>query len=503
MNFLKKIFTRLNVTIILLAVQIIVFAMLMNRIVNFLPYVMALNYFLGIIIVLWLVKKDDSAAYKIIWIIAVITLPISGVILYLLFGNTHPIRRIRNRIKENSLSALLHKNHHQVEDARVASFLTYVQQTSAYPAYANTETKYYPFGELMFEDMLAELAKAKKFIFLQYFIISKGKMWSKILGILLQKAEEGVEVRVMFDDLVSQRLFTRRYEKHLRAKKIKTVRFNPLQSLFSPFMNHRDHRKILVIDGNVGFTGSVNITDVSINLEGSYMAMWKDTGVKLKGEAVWSFTIMFAEIWNSFCKTEDLILNFSSYKCTDNFASKGLVVPYGDSPLSEERLGENVYIEILNQAKEYVYITTPFLIISEKMIYALQMAAKRGVDVRIITPGLMDWTRAIVQRVTRSYYKNLLKAGVKIYEYSPGFLHAKNFVSDDKIAVIGTINLDYRSLYLHFECAALLYQTSSINSVKEDFIDTMEQGREILIDDKRHIFSRFLDAVLHLFAPLM
>jgi len=459
--------------------------------------------------VLWLVKKNEAAAYKVIWIIIIIALPISGAILYLMFGLNHPARRVGGHVREHAVVAKLldADNVTSTEqlgvDSRTAGIMRYIRQASSYHHYENTETTYYPLGEQMYDAMLDELSRAEKFIFIEYFIISKSKMWDGILEILEQKAEQGVDVRIIFDDLGSLGLFNTAYVAQLRAKGIKIMRFNPIMPFISPFMNNRNHRKIMVIDGHTGFNGGINISDEYINLV-PHWGVWKDTGIMLKGDAVWSFTLMFIETWNAFCKKtkyiDERINNYEQFRSEKILGLDGLIIPYGDSPLESERLGENIYIDILNQAQRYVYIFTPCLIISEKMIYAMQMAAWRGVDVRIVTPGMPD--KWIVHRVTRSYYAYLLGAGVKIYEYAPGFIHAKSFVSDDEIAVVGSINLDYRSLYLHFECATLLYKSSTITDIKADAVKTISESCEIL-PGKRRFYDELFDAVLHLFAPLM
>ena len=503
MEIMRKLFTKLNITVILIAIQVVVYIILINRFVDFLPFVTVVSYLSSILIVLWLVKKDESAALRISWILVVLVLPIMGAILYMIFGNSFLSRKIKTRLAKESAETTKHLPPScDLHDSRTESILKYISRAASYPAYENTETKYYPLGNLMFDDMLAELSNAKKFIFMEYFIIEEGQMWDKILEILLKKAEEGVDVRLIFDDLVSQLLFTSTFTSKLRTQNIKTVRFNPISPLFRPVMNNRDHRKLLLIDGHTGFTGAVNIVDDSI-YPSQRFGIWKDTGVRLRGDAVWSFTLLFLEIWNGFCKPDEQLRNYAAYKNTVTYPTDGIVLPYGDSPFLSERIGENVYIDILNQAKTYVYIFTPFLIISEKMIYALQMAAKRGVDVRIVLPGKYDWKRAVVQRVSRSYYKYLHKVGIKIYENPTGYLHAKSFVCDDKIAVVGTINLDYRSLYLHLECATLLYKTSTIYCIKQDNLNTIAESNEILFDGKRRIGRYFLDAIIHLFAPAL
>jgi len=508
MSMIRKTFTRLNIAVLLIAVQVAIISYVFYTFIDVIPFVTFFTYLASLLLVLRLVKKDESAALRISWILIIMTLPIVGIFLYLLFGNSFPSRKIKKRLeKERSETAKFlqygsDNEKDDFKDIRVEGCLQYLNSVASYPAFKNTETKYYPLGVLMYEDMLKELASAKKFILMEYFIIEEGKMWDGIMEILLAKAEEGVEVRLIFDDLICQQLFTDKFVSSLRDKKIKTLSFNPISSFFRPFMNNRDHRKLMLIDGHIGFTGAVNITDDSI-IPSKRLGIWKDTGVLLRGDAVWSFTLMFIELWNVSCRPEEQIRDYLHYKAEKEFVSDGIVVPYGDSPVQPERVGENVYIDILNQAKNYVYIFTPFLIISEKMIYALQMAAKRGVDVRIILPGKYCWKRAIAQRVSQSYYKYLQKVGIKIYEDPRGYLHAKNFVCDDEIAVVGTVNLDYRSLYLHFECAVLLYKAESIKDMKADAIKAIAESNEVLFEEKRRADRFFVDAVIHLFAPML
>ncbi|MCL2873494.1 MAG: cardiolipin synthase [Defluviitaleaceae bacterium] len=510
MKIWKSITTRLNIIIffvVLIIAQVIIFIAVANRIANHLPALSIIFYLISFFVILDLIQKDKASAYKVKWLIIVMSFPVFGGIVYLLYGDKRPTRKIAAMMKEHALIAnvldcdSVKSSSCRVGCDRSAGLIQYIRRASSYPAFENTGAKYYTFGELMFEDMLTELESAEKFIFVEYFIISESKMWDRIIEILIRKAADGVDVRLIFDDFGSLKLFTNSYIADLRSKNIKIVRFSPIVPFLSGFMNNRNHRKIVVIDGHTAFNGGMNIADEYINLN-DRLGLWKDTGVRLKGDAVWSFTLMFIETWDAFCKPGERIDDYTSYKnmSTEKPVSDGLVLPYGDSPLDGEQLGENVYIEILNQARSYVYIFTPYLIISEKMIHALQMAAKRGVDVRIVTPGIPD--KKIVYRLTRSYYRYLLDVGIRIYEYSLGFLHAKSFVCDDEIAVVGTINLDYRSLYLHFECATLLYNSSIIKDVKEDALKTMSDGREVF-SEKRTFLNEFIDAILHFFAPLM
>ena len=504
-----KLFTRLNITIYLLMIQITLFLAIAIFILIRFPIFSFLGSLLSWIVFLNLVKKDKPAAFKLTWIIIVLSfLPVGGM-LYLLFGDKRPTRKIAKHVDEHALIAKyldLDEEPTEVKSencGRMSSLFKYIRNASSYHAYKHTDIDYYTFGEYMFSDLLEDLKKAEKFIFLEYFIIKKSLMWEQILEVLISKANDGVDVRLIIDDFGSMKLFTNRYIRKLRAKNIKIVRFNPLRPKLLMFMNNRDHRKIIVIDGYIAYNGGANIGDEYINVTQRF-GIWKDTGVRLRGDAVWSFTLMFIEMWDTFCQVDERISDYESYRLNGSSSSKsdGLVVPYGDSPLDNEQLGENVYIDMLNQAQDYIYIFTPYLIISENMISALRMTAKRGVDVRIITPGIPD--KKLVFRLTRSYYRFLLEGGVKIYEYTPGFMHAKSFISDDKLAVVGSINLDFRSLYLHFECATLIYDANVISEIKADTLEAIELSLEVEMEKtKKTILGRFVDAILHLFAPLM
>ena len=510
MKLIKYLTTRLSITIYLIVLQITAFLVLAVLIATRYPIFIYLGSLLSGIVFLALLKKDKPAAFKLTWIIVVMTFFPAGGLLYLLFGDKRPTRKIAKYADGHALIAkYLDLDEEPIEVksencGRMSSLFQYIRSASSYHAYKQTAVNYYTFGEQMFADLTRDLEKAEKFIFLEYFIIKESLIWEQILKIIIEKVNTGVDVRLIIDDFGSMKLFTNRYIRKLRAKGIKIVRFNPLRPKLLMFMNNRDHRKITVIDGHVAYNGGANIGDEYINVS-QRLGVWKDTGVRLQGDAVWSFTLMFIEMWDTFCQADERISNYESYylNTASNPQSDGLVLPYGDSPLDNEQLGENVYIDMLNQAQDYIYIFTPYLIISENMISTLRLTAKRGVDVRIITPGIPD--KKLVFRLTRSYYRFLLEAGIKIYEYSPGFMHAKSFVCDDKLAVVGTINLDYRSLYLHFECATLIYDASVISEIKDDALETIGLSREVEVNTnkRKSLLGQFVDAILHLFAPLM
>ena len=359
--------------------------------------------------------------------------------------------------------------------------------------------------------MLEELEKAKEYIFLEFFIIKEGHMFNSIRTILERKAAQGLDVRIMYDDLGCFFTLPPDFQKKLESGGIKSYVFNPFRPIISSLQNNRDHRKIISIDGKVAFTGGLNLADEYINVVERF-GHWKDAAIMIEGDAAWSLTLIFLQMWNLGFKEKDDYSSFFPWKeniiehtsrCADKgFESWGYVQPYADGPIDRDNVGEHVYMQIINQAQKYVYINTPYLIVDDNLLSALTLAAKSGVDVRIITPH--RWDKMIVAITSRSYYRRLIKAGVKVYEYTSGFNHGKTFVSDDIIATVGTTNLDFRSLYLHFECGVLLYASDTIASIKEDFLRTLPISQEIFLKDcSRNAFQRIVQDVLRIFAPLM
>ncbi len=353
----------------------------------------------------------------------------------------------------------------------------------------------------MFPAMLEALEASEHFIFMEYFILDKGTMFDTVIEVLERKVKEGVEVRLIYDDMGCITTMPAHFYRSLQAKGIKCAAFNPFRPMLSIIMNNRDHRKIFVVDGKVAFTGGINIADEYINKTERF-GYWKDTGIRLEGEAVWSFTCMFLEMWNYIVRSSEDLRKFKPDTVPDQpFESDGFVQPYGDTPLDKENTGENVYMNIISKAKKYVYIFTPYLIIDNEIATALTLAAKRGVDVRIVTPHIPDKKTAFM--LTQSYYEQLMGGGVKIYEFTPGFIHAKCFVCDDRVATVGTVNLDYRSLYLHFECGVFLYRTSSVMDVKQDALETIARSIPVTQDMLKPVLQKVLiQAILKLFAPL-
>jgi len=462
---------------------------------------------LSLLAVIYIINGRSNPAVKLAWIVPILAFPLLGGVLFLISGGMAPKRKLARTIEAqhahckrylpDSTTPLT-----SIGDPNLQGQCQYLINQD-FSVYSGTRSEYYPLGDIGFPALLAELEKAQHFIFMEYFIIHPGEMWDSILEVLIRKAREGVDVRLIYDDVGSVSTLPFRYAHKLEQQGIKAVAFNPFIPIYSTVMNNRDHRKITVIDGNVAFTGGVNFSDEYINAIERF-GHWKDNMVKLEGEGVWGMTLLFLETWNSLRQTDT---DLNRFRPTKTFPGDGYVVPYGDSPLDDEHVGENVYLNIIHGAKNYVYIMTPYLIIDQDMQTALTLAAKRGVDVRILTPGIPD--KKMVFDLTRSHYPELLRAGVRIYEYTPGFLHSKAFVCDDEIAVVGTINTDYRSLYLHFENACLFLRNQVIQQVKDDFLDTQGKSKRILWTDIEHgqkartLLHSIYYAILRLLAPLL
>lgn len=472
-------------------------------------YFYAASLLLAALFVLHIVSKDTNPAYKIAWILPILTLPVFGGLLYMVFGRNRLSTREQKRMHAVILQYRDALNHSGISPESIsesdpdgARMSRYILHAAATPPFLHTQSTFLPTGEVYFEQLLAELAKAEKFIFLEYYIIEPGRLWDAIHAILVEKARQGVDVRVLYDDFGTMFRLPKDYARTLQSEGIRTHVFNRFIPALSSRFNNRDHRKIAVIDGNAGFTGGINLADRYANA-GGYDGHWLDCGVMLRGEAVQALTAMFLSIWDYVSGMEDDFSDFTpDTALTAGIASDGCVQPFTDTPLDDEAAGETVYLQMINRAKSYVYINTPYLIIDNEMQVALTTAAKSGVDVRIVTPARSD--SRIVQEMTRSYYDVLAAAGVRIYEYEPGMVHAKTFVSDDRYGVVGTINLDYRSLYLHYECAVWLSGCRAIADMKLAYLRELSDCRPVTLDACRaqSRFRRLYRALLRLLAPL-
>ena len=508
-RWFRALFRRRALVIALLLIQIAFVGVLIFTGSQAFQWINAVLRIVSFLAALYIVSKKDKGAYKTAWIFLILTFPLFGGLMYLLVHSQATTRWVAKEIRRSEekaapLYCLPGDGYAQAEAAIGDRFpqVRYLQNFMGFPIYTHTATTYYSPGEEMFAALLPELEKAEHYIFLEFFIIHEGVMWDSILEILKRKAKQGVTVRLIYDDMGCFLLLPTDYPKQLEQMGISCIKFNPFRPFLSAIQNNRDHRKIISIDGKVAFTGGINLADEYINAIERF-GHWKDSAIKVEGEAAWSFTLMFLQMWDA-CRRENE--DFSRYYPWQTnpcpVIGDGFVQPYMDSPMDTENVGEHVYLQILNQAKDYVYINTPYLIVDDSMVSALTLAAKRGVDVRIITPH--KWDKWAIHMTTRSYYRELVKAGVKIYEYTNGFNHSKTFVSDDCTATVGTTNLDFRSLYLHFECGALLFNCEAVSQVKEDFLNTLTICQPITEEDCRHnVFVRLFQDILRLFAPLM
>ena len=504
-RFLNIITHRAFIVGFLIAIQLL---LILSVTINFDYYIYyyVITEILGILMAFYIIGGNSNPGYKIAWIVILLIFPVLGILIYLAFGGNQLSKREKQRLleiyyrqkknisqeatiidelKEKNLDAFLHAN--------------YILNNAHNFIYKNTDVTYLKIGQDYYKVLKEELLKAEKFIFMEYFIVAPGEMWSSILEILKNKVKEGVEVRFIYDDLGCIFNLPNKYYKTLENYGIKACTFNKFVPFLRNRANNRDHRKITVIDGKVGFTGGINLADEYINKKERF-GHWKDNGVMLKGDAVWSLTTQFLAMWDYINKKDD---DFSQYKYYENeIHNDNFVAPYADNPWDNEAVGENVYLNLINKAKKYIYITTPYLIIDNEMQTALCLAAKNGIDVKIIVPSIPD--KKIVYEVTKSYYDDLIKAGVKIFEYTPGFIHAKTFIVDDEYVTVGTVNLDYRSLYLHFECGVWLYNSKTIMDVKKDFLETLEKSRKVSLNERKtsYLYKLWMQ-ILKAFAPLM
>ena len=506
-SILRVIFSRTMLITLLLAANFFYIFSILFSLFRAVPILFGSLVVFTAVMELVILNSRNDVDVKLTWAVVVAVLPLLGACLYL-FVRFDLGNRVNRKLIQNSVQASLPFVPEEpgiAEQIKASApdllpIARYLENHAHAPAFANTDVTYFPLGEDMFEAMLPELEKAEKFIFLEYFLVSRGHMWNSILEILERKAAQGVDVRFLYDGMNAFTNLPYNYPKELASKGIRCKMHAPVRPFISTHYNYRDHRKIAVIDGRTAFTGGINLEDRYINIDSPY-GHWKDTAIMVKGDAVCSFTLLFLQMWNATERTQD----FSPCLETpvDPPGRGGFVIPYGYSPMDDENVGEQVYLHMANRVDKYLYIMTPYLIPDEEMINALCFAAKRGVDVRLILPGICD--HKSTQIMARSHYGKLLESGVRVYEYTPGFVHAKVFLCDDLHAVVGTINLDYRSLRHHFECAAYLYDVPALADIREDFRLTQEKSQQITAEDigKFSRFSKVFAFLTKFAAPLL
>ncbi|MDF2820023.1 MAG: cardiolipin synthetase family protein [Clostridiales bacterium] len=506
-KLLKFLTSRIFIIGMLILIQAILIMFGINVYSSSRPFIYWGLRFISLFAGLYIITQQDNPMYKLVWIITILGVPLFGGVFYLFFGKKNSARKLKKYMKKLeiktkiAISSLSNEVMDEIKEVDLGAYrqVKYIYNKALAPIYKNTYTKFLTPGEIKLETLMQELRKAKKYIFLEYYIIEKGVMWDSIVELLKLKVIEGVEVKLMYDDFGTITTLSSRFRKEMISYGIETKVFNEFKPSLDAFMNYRDHRKICIIDGNVGFTGGINLADEYINVFIKY-GHWKDASIILKGEAVWNLTILFLQTW--YTKKPDEI-NFIDYLPTERYESNGYVQPFGDSPIDDDLVGETTYMNIINNAKKYVFISTPYLVIDHEMMTSLTAAAQSGIDVRITTPHIPD--KWFVHEVSRSNYKTLIEAGVKIYEYTPGFIHSKTIVSDDEYAIVGTTNFDFRSFYLHFECGVFLYKTDSVYEVRDDYFDILKVSKQVSIEEcnKIRLPRRLVRAILSVFSPLM
>lgn len=486
--------------------QVLWHVLLVKWLAPYAPLIVSLLSVAAVFMVLFIVIKRDESTYKLLWLLIILTMPLVGALLYLFFGNKRTAKPLKKRLQSVESSGDPHPlpvgETPFAGEKRMEQTIRWLERKTGYPLCKAQPVRYYPLGDNMFPDMLRDMKSAKRSIYIEYFIIEPGQMWDAMMEVLENKLRQGVDVRVMYDDLGSISSFNFSNARELTQKGIPCVPFNPLLALKGT-ANYRDHRKMLIVDNEIAYSGGINLSDRYINLEHPY-GHWKDTGFRLTGEGVHSFTHMFLTFWNAFALKKGeggtpmptLQDSAEAPRETD-----GYVLSYYDSPLEHDATSNQLFIDLLSQSTDYAWFFTPYLMLGDDLMAAMLAAARRGVDVRIIMPGIPD--KKLIFRMSRSFYQVLLNGGVKIYEYTPGFVHAKSFVSDDKVATIGTVNLDYRSLFLHFENNSLFYRAGIVEKIKEDFLATQALCSEVQPYDKKRYSRRWaVDGLLRIFAPL-
>jgi len=504
----RMLFSRAGLIAILMLLQVALFVTIALYLQDFVPHYVIFSGVFTAVMGLYLINSNHDPSAKITWLLVILLLPVFGGLLYLYTRSDVGHRILRDRYADltrknrrslaQSETAL---NRVEQEAPEMLGLVNYLGRTGCFPVYDHTAVRYFPLGDELFPALLEELEKAEKFIFLEYFVIDEGLMWGKVLEILAHKAAQGVDVRVLYDGTNEFFTLPRNYPKRLAALGIRCKTFAPIAPFVSTHYNYRDHRKILVIDGRVAVNGGINMADEYINHTRRF-GHWKDCAVMLKGEAVRSFTLMFLQMWSMDGEATEPA-PFLEAPVAQEEQADGFVLPYGDCPLDRERVGEWLYLDILNRARRYVHIMTPYLILDGEMETALKFAAERGADVRLILPGIPD--KRLPYALAKTHYASLLESGVKIYEYIPGFVHAKVFVSDDREATVGTVNLDYRSLYHHFECGTYLNRADAVGKIEADFRKTLEQCRRVTWSSIRaeKWFVKLAGALMKVLAPLL
>ncbi len=503
-KFFKILFSRFTLIFLAIVMQISLAAVILLYFNNYYVPIRIVTSVIAVLVLLGLINRDMNIEGKLPWAILVAAVPIVGVILYFSFSHNYA------SVRERKLFAKLprHKlGEQEIEvPAKINGQINYLNEMGEF-AFTDTSTKYFENGESFWEDLITELEKAEKFIFMEYFIVERGKMFDKILEILMRKSKQGVEVRLMYDDVGSLPHIKHSFNRKLSKLGINCVRFGKLKPIVSTVYNNRDHRKITVIDGKVGYMGGINLADEYIN-ETHPFGYWKDTAVKLTGNAVSSCSLLFLQMFDmakgqTECFDKYLLTETTEEKERKTEKHQGVVIPFGDGPkpIYREYVARNVYLNLINQAEKDLYVTTPYLIVDDAFIDALRRASLRGVNVNIVIPGIPD--KKAVYCMTRQGCSKLIDAGIKIYTYTPGFIHAKGIVADGTCGVVGTINLDYRSFVHHYECGVFMYETQAISELQDDMYKTIAQSKLVISSIKLRWWEKIVCLFANVFRPML
>lgn len=505
MKFLKKIFSKTILVFLAIVIQVVPLILLLYYFYNGSLYVQLVIHMLAVILCLVIINRKENPEFKAPWLVVILLVPIFGITIYILFANYHTRPKESKRIKAGQKKIEVFFSSQKQDNSPLEEFSgigNYLNQVSPFHGSTENHIVYFPDGQSFFDDLTQQLKNAHEFIFMEFFIIGYGLLWDSIHEILVQKAKEGVEIRLLYDDVGSISYVKDNYYKKLRKEGIKCYKFNPFRPLVSGVYNNRDHRKIVVIDHAAAYTGGLNISDEYANITSPF-GYWKDTGVKIQGPAISNFIAMFLSLYDSASKNVSDYQHYLEHNY-QTYSDSGFTLPFGDGPrpFYMEYIAENVFTDMINAAHESVYISTPYLIPTYQLIVALRNAAQRGLDVRVIVPGIPD--KKTIYLMTKSNFKSLMQAGVKIYYYKPGFNHAKSIIVDGKLAFVGTINFDFRSLVHHYEDGVILYKNPCVTDIANDFNAMIVESELVTKENfKFNALARLFCSVLKLFSPLL
>ncbi len=507
------VYSRFLLALSLILVQIAYYVYLCLRLTPYSHFLVGLNFVISVAFILYLVNSSQKNDFKLVWLIPVLIFPIFGISTYFFTKHNYGKRKVEKKllkakeITNRFTQGAKHDKKTECAFPEIQDLAHYTGIVEHFPCFSGNRTTYYPSGEAAVSDMFSALKKAESFILIDYFIIQIGTFWNQILEILAERARHGVQVRVLFDSIGSVGLASRRFCRALKSLGIDAREFMPMVPVFDMGLNNRDHHKIMDIDGKVCFTGGVNLTDEYVNRDHRRFSYWKDSVIRIEGSSVLSFTKMFLQIWHSHDrKTFEIESDCEKFLTVQNeeLQAAGAVLPYADDGYNSQDLAENVYHYILGKSQRYVHIMSPYLVLDDSVLNALVFAAGRGVDVKVILPG--DYDHYITYCIGLRFAKTLIQNGVRVYLYRPGFLHSKIFVADDRMATVGSVNLDYRSFYYHFECGVFLFKTDSIRDIEQDFRANLSQCDELTLENYDFQVSRtrrLLGWICKILSPLV